>query len=247
MSFQAMTWAVEQKCDSAGQKLVLLMLSNYCNSHTGQCNPSHQRLANECCMGASTLKRHLSSLADNGLIEIIPRSNDGVSLPNQYLLKLDGVGPNRAGGGSKSGWGMGPNRATNQEDKPVIEPEELSPAYADDAPAASIKRKQAVTLNTWLHAMQEKGEQAIPADDPIFSDADRIGLPSDYLRICWMEFRDRYRDGDRKAKRYADWRATFRNAVRDNWFKLWAINADGECFLTTQGTLAMRRFKGGDQ
>lgn len=117
-----MTWAVEQKCDSAGQKLVLLMLSNYCNSHTGQCNPSHQRLAEECCMGTSTLKRHLASLADNGVIEIIHRANDGVSLPNQYILKLDGVGPNRAGGGSKLDRGVGPNRATNQEYKPVIEP-----------------------------------------------------------------------------------------------------------------------------
>ena len=78
-----MTWAVNQNCSNAGQKLVLLMLANYCNSHTGQCNPSHKRLAAECCMGVSTLKNHLQALADAGLIEIIHKASEGVQLPNQ--------------------------------------------------------------------------------------------------------------------------------------------------------------------
>lgn len=136
------------------------------------------------------------------------------------------------------------NRQLQQTTTPPVVPQSAA-VHAADKPKR--ERKPAVTLQTWLETVQANGEQAIPADDPIFADAEKIGLPVDYLRICWMEFRDRYRDGDRKAKRYADWRATFRNTVRDNWFKLWAINADGECFLTTQGTLAMRRFKGGDQ
>jgi hypothetical protein len=36
MSFQAMTWAIQKKCDSAGQKLVLLMLANHCNSQAAE-------------------------------------------------------------------------------------------------------------------------------------------------------------------------------------------------------------------
>ena len=86
MNFQAMSWAVGQECDSSGQKLVLLMLANYCNSHTGQCNPSHGRLARECCMGVSTLKRNISALAYKGLLSIVHKSVDGVSLPNEYTL-----------------------------------------------------------------------------------------------------------------------------------------------------------------
>lgn len=131
-----MAWAVEQKCESPGQKLVLLMLANHCNGHTKQCNPSHKRLATECSMGISTLKRNIASLADAGLLTIEHRSNEGVSLPNQYRLtppKLEGVGPNRADGGSKSDGGVGPNRATKQEVEPGIEP------FGAAAPLSSAK------------------------------------------------------------------------------------------------------------
>ena len=124
MSFQDMAWAIEQECDSPGQKLVLLMLANHCNGHTRRCDPSHKLLAKECSMGVSTLKRNILSLVDAGLLEIIHRAVEGVSLPNQYKLlsKSDGVGPNRTEGGPKSDGGVGPNRATNQEVKPGIEP-----------------------------------------------------------------------------------------------------------------------------
>ena len=124
MSFQDMAWAVEQECDSPGQKLVLLMLANHCNGHTRRCDPSHKLLAKECSMGVSTLKRNILSLVDAGLLEIIHRAVEGVSLPNQYrlIIKVEGVGPNRTEGRPESDGGVGPNRATNQEFKPGIEP-----------------------------------------------------------------------------------------------------------------------------
>jgi hypothetical protein len=132
MSFQAMAWAVEQKCENAGEKLVLLMLANHCNGHTGQCNPSQSRLADECSMGVSTLKRHIAGLADKGFIEVTQRAVDGVSLPNHYSLNLTPPRPNRTGGGSEldggsvqSGREVGPNRAGGGSEsgyKPGIEP-----------------------------------------------------------------------------------------------------------------------------
>ena len=105
MSFQAMTWAVEKRCSSAGQKLVLLMLANCANHQTGQCNPSHKNLAKECSMGISTLKGHIAALEKAGFLRVIHKAIDGVSLPNQYLLNLSdtpsvsvGVGQNLTGG-----------------------------------------------------------------------------------------------------------------------------------------------------
>lgn len=88
MSFQAMAWAVNQPCKNSGEKLVLIMLANHCNSHTGQCNPSQKLLADECSMGVSTLKNHLQSLADAELIEIVSQDVQGRKVSNQYLLKL---------------------------------------------------------------------------------------------------------------------------------------------------------------
>lgn len=122
MSFQAMTWAIGQKTTNAGQKLVLLMLANHCNSHTGQCNPSHKLLAEECSMGLSTLKGHIAALEEAGYLRIIHKAIEGVSLPNQYHLNLEGVGQNLAEGQSESDRGVGQNLASKQEVKPVNEP-----------------------------------------------------------------------------------------------------------------------------
>ena len=118
-----MTWAMNRPVSNAGQKLVLLMLANHSNFHTGQCNPSHKLLANECSMGISTLKGHIQALQDFGHLTIINKYVDGLQLPNQYKLNLEGVGQNLAGGESESGWVGGQNLATNLEDKPRIQPQ----------------------------------------------------------------------------------------------------------------------------
>jgi hypothetical protein len=119
MSFQAMTWAIEQPCTSAGQKLVLLMLANHSNGYTGQCNPSHKLLAKECAMGVSTLKGHLLDLQGAGYLTIIHKTMEGVSLPNQY--KLNGVGQNLTECRSEADRGVGQKLATKQEVQPVRE------------------------------------------------------------------------------------------------------------------------------
>lgn len=86
MSFQAMSWATTVKCGSAGAKLVLMMLANITNHQTGQCNPRHKRLAEECEMSPDTLKKHIKTLVDLGFVKIIPQFAHGVQLPNQYVL-----------------------------------------------------------------------------------------------------------------------------------------------------------------
>lgn len=94
MSFQAMTWAVDQELPT-NEKMVLIMLANRTNHDTGRCDPSHKRLATDCGMSISTLKRCLKSLEKTGLLEVITRKAGEVNLPNQYLLKLNGVGSHR--------------------------------------------------------------------------------------------------------------------------------------------------------
>lgn len=149
MSFEAMAWAVKQKTANSGSKLVLLLLANHANGHTGQCNPSHKMLADECSMGVSTLKGHLQSLEETGFIKILHKHQDGVSLPNQYLLKLDGVGQNLADGGSESDRGVGQNLATKQEVKPVKEPiykpEGVSQEIWDEFVSSRRKLKAEIT------------------------------------------------------------------------------------------------------
>lgn len=96
----------------------------------------------------------------------------------------------------------------------------------------SDSKAQAVALKTFIAGCKEKGEKAIPDDDPVFDFADKAGIPDEWLRIVWREFAARYSDG---SKRYKDWRKTFRNAVRGNWFKVWYCGEDGKLALTSQG------------
>ena len=111
-----------------------------------------------------------------------------------------------------------------------VEPEETG----EGKPA----RRAAIALKTFLDGCREKGEKPILKDDPVFAYADKTGIPDDFLRLHWLEFKERYTMPD--AKRYKDWRAVYRKSVRGCWFKLWYLRANGECGLTTQGEQAKR-------
>lgn len=95
-----------------------------------------------------------------------------------------------------------------------------------------------VGLKSWLEAIRAKGEKPIPPGDAVFAYADEVGLPSEFLHLAWREFLHRYSQPD--AKRYRDWRAVFRKAIRGNWLKLWYLDGQGAYALTTVGVQAQR-------
>lgn len=99
------------------------------------------------------------------------------------------------------------------------------------------KKSGPVSLRTWLEAVKAKGEKAVPEGDPLFAYAESAGIPREFLALAWLEFKDRYTQPD--AKLYRDWRATFRNAVKGNWLKLWYADGGTYC-LTTVGVQAQR-------
>jgi hypothetical protein len=197
MSFQAMSWAVSQKCANAGQKLVLLMLANYCNSHTGQCNPSHKRLAEECSMGVSTLKNHLMALAELGMLEVVPRYLDGVQLPNQYMIKLGGGGQNLTDPQPESDLPPSQNLATNQEFKPVIKP--------IDAPQGVANKRGSRLPQDWV-LPKAWGDWAL---------VEFGSWTPDVVRIEADKFRDFWHSKSGKDAAKMDWHATWRNWCRN--------------------------------
>ena len=116
---------------------------------------------------------------------------------------------------------------------------DTAPSGADSALAETKAR--AVTLKTYLAECEAAGVDAIPADDATFAYAESVGLPAEFVALAWSWFKDRYGEsGTGSAKRYKDWRATFRNAVRDCWPKYWAIDGQGTYYLTTAGKQAQR-------
>jgi hypothetical protein len=99
------------------------------------------------------------------------------------------------------------------------------------------RRRSEVTMTEFIAACKAAGEMPVPADDPVYTYTERASIPDEFLELAWLEFRERHLENP--AKRYRDWRAAFRNSVRDNWFRLWRY-ADGQCVLTVQGEQAAR-------
>lgn len=99
-----------------------------------------------------------------------------------------------------------------------------------------------VTFTGWLKRLEEAGEKPIPPDDSLFEYVDNAGIPHDWLRAYWVEFKTEFSEKD---KRYKDWRATFRNYVRKNYYQLWWVDA-GEYKLTSRGQQALMAIRGAE-
>lgn len=132
-------------------------------------------------------------------------------------------------------------RKPEPEPEPLPEPDKEPPippkgGLIDDEKHS--KKRSAISLKTYLADCKASGEKPIPETDTVFDYATKTGIPEDFLRLHWLEFKARY--SEEGAKRYKDWRSVFRKSVRGCWFKLWWIGADGSCLLTTVGEQAKR-------
>ncbi|SFN05035.1 hypothetical protein SAMN05216289_10377 [Dokdonella immobilis] len=93
-----------------------------------------------------------------------------------------------------------------------------------------------MTFDEWCNALERKDEDCIYSDDPIFEWAKLAGLPREYVAIAWTQFGERFGGSDKVQR---DWRATFRNYVRQGWLNCWRTTPDGYV-LTTVGEQARR-------
>ncbi len=172
-------------------------------------------------------------------------------LSDFFVLEDDGYHSKRADAeiskykamveGGKSGANKRWNREANTP--PITEAN--TPPNANQEPVTNNQEP----LNTpitpkgvtaFLEECKARNEKPIPEDDPVFEYAEKAGIPTDYLRLCWREFVEQNRE---KGKRYKDWRKAFRNCVRNNWYKIWYRSADGSIGLTTQGLTASKIHK----
>lgn len=87
MSFSALAWAARQKLPCS-QKIVLLMLASRHNSDNGRCDPSHDRLADDCGLTRRSVMDQVAKLSEAGFIRIRHRALGNKKLANQYTLVL---------------------------------------------------------------------------------------------------------------------------------------------------------------
>lgn len=95
-------------------------------------------------------------------------------------------------------------------------------------PEPPAEKSKAKTLKTYLAECKAAGVKPIPDGHPVRVWAEEAGLSGDMLQIAWLQFRERYTEGEKgKGKRYKDWPAHFATAVKSNWFGLWCQGEGG--------------------
>lgn len=162
------------------------------------------------------LERATKAGAEPALLVVPPRYDS----PESGQVSQIGTGvPNRESDSPESGQVDSPESGHTKENLPK------------ETQKKGRARGREVSLVEWLASCKDSGELSIPKDDPIFDYAEKQSLPIDFVRYSWLEFRRKYTESGKKQK---DWRATFRNAVRENWYGLW-FKKDGDFMLTTRG------------
>jgi biotin operon repressor len=225
-----MTWACTQELP-CNQKMVLLMLANRTNPDTGMCTPSHERLARDCGMSKTTVKECVAKLETAGLIEILRRYNEGVSLPNSYRLMMadgvgrqpthpvgsdEGVGRQATGGGAPGDRGVGRQPATKQR----VETEKETEKGNKGLPAPD-----GVSESVWADFLAVRKKKNAPITPTAMAGIEREASKAGYtledaLRTCvernWQGFRADW-VADKQAPIRQPVRVTPQQAKRDDW------------------------------
>ncbi|MDP2225866.1 MAG: hypothetical protein Q8J78_00095, partial [Moraxellaceae bacterium] len=102
-------------------------------------------------------------------------------------------------------------------------------AQAAPTPSKPVRQKRdEVTLTAYLEACKAAKTKPIPDGHSLRTWAQEAGITDEMLQIAWVQFRERYVEGEKgKGKRYKDWPAHFATAIKNNWFKLWFAGDGG--------------------
>lgn len=112
----------------------------------------------------------------------------------------------------------------------------------DNLPKDNQKKTRSgkISLRTFLENCKTENRKPIPEGDAVFKYADEVGIPMDFIRFAWVEFKRKY--SQPRARTYIDWNQHFQNAVRENWYRVWFIKDDAYQ-LTTRGLQIQKELK----
>lgn len=114
---------------------------------------------------------------------------------------------------------------------------------ADGAEKAKPASAGPITLQKYLDQCKADSVKPIPDEDTVFDFAIAASIPVEFVFIAWQEFKTKHLENKKRQK---DWRQTFRNCVRSNWYKVWYKNEAGEVLLTSQGRTLQEAHKNKD-
>ncbi|RFF46203.1 helix-turn-helix domain-containing protein [Xanthomonas campestris] len=217
-------------------KAVLISLADNANDQ-GHCWPSIPTICERTCFSERTVHSAIRWLESVGLVTA-DRSN---GRHTRYVINPDAYQPPqelhpRSSCTPANAAVEPPQNLHKPPQMPQSPPQQLRSNRKEpisnnsEASASASPKPRMQTFDSWSTSLGD--EDAIRADDPVFEWAEKAGIPDDFIELAWLSFADRY-SGNRK--RYVDWRAVFRNAVRGNWQKVWYLNPQTGYALTTIG------------
>lgn len=130
-----------------------------------------------------------------------------------------------------------PMESQRGENKTLTTNHEPITTNQSKTPRARKDKSGEITIDEFMSRCEESGTDPIPITDAVFTNAEKLGLPPEFLSLYWNKFLSKHSGG---KKKYTDWRQAFRNAVNDNWYKLWWIDTEGAYQLTTAGKQAQK-------
>ena len=233
----------------------------------GQAHPKRKAISERCGMTKENVSRATTQLCELGWLTKVGAG--GYSMPSSYQVTVpdftktvpetDTVEqcPNQTPLDENNGVRIGHETVYESDTKTVYEsdtrkeqtieqtinrpmPEPLVIASLEEQKPKPKKQNNPITLTTFFANCAAKGELPIPDNDPIFADSAKTRVPPEFLELCWLEFKDIH---VKNGKRQKDWRATFRNCVRSEWYKLWYTDENGNVLLTSRGRAAQLRHR----
>lgn len=251
MSIRVMSIVWDRYKSGGSELLMLLALADY-SDDKGECFPSVASVAKKTRLSRSQAQRVLHQLIVDGVVAVVGNWAGGApGTTRRYKIIVDKLTGSTGATGSADTTGSihapdgshpcaetGSAHATQT----VIEPSltvKGNAAAPDCPPLVQPKKKTRpstkVTFNSWRDQLKATGEKAISDYQPVWDYAEKTGLPSEWISLAWITFKDRYaNDAGYQDKKYTDWRQVFLNAIKCNWFKLWFVR-DGQFSLSTQG------------
>lgn len=245
MSIRVMSMVWDAYPGGGSDLLALLALADWSDDE-GRCWPSMASIAKKTRLSEKQARRVVHSIIEAGHLAVIDNQQGG-AMSRRYQIRLDRLTPPASvtppADGSPPAHVHNPSRpreATPPADgsRTIIDTS-LTVRDAEQAlsPVARKSKKGEITLAQFLENCKASGQQSIPADDPIWEYAQKVGITDEMIAAAWGEFKAAYLTA---SKRYRDWRHTFRNAVRLNWYKLWFIGDGQAAAWTTAGEQARR-------
>tara|TARA_R100001377_G_C3163791_1_gene100603 strand:- start:60 stop:923 length:864 start_codon:yes stop_codon:yes gene_type:complete len=83
MSYEAAAWAIQQKPNTAHEKLVLIAIADCFNKNNSRCDPSIAHLADVCLCNTRTVMRAIQNLEDQGFIGAVKK----LGIRTKYTIK----------------------------------------------------------------------------------------------------------------------------------------------------------------